>query len=254
MVTDHTLAALRKMFKLQEIRSTLDSFSTSGLPSVVELKAVDHMILTTFKNWDVPLDLLYKRLRTALARSLASSLSEKVGQWRATKLFEEMHQANIAFLDEHLTHMQAHVNRSLRLERAKPITRDEELMTRYIAEEETDLADARLQHRYRLYNTKLVENGGKEHGAGSWDDKARKQAASLLQPDTYAREISVMARIKAYYHVASTRFVDHVVQSVEAELLVTFKEELYHDLMMVLKVFGEDGKYLGLFPFCQGSR
>jgi hypothetical protein len=239
-------SALRKVFSLGEIRSTLESFSTSGLPSAIELKAVDHMMLSTLKNWNKPVDVLFKSLRAALARSLAKSLRDTVGQWRATKLYEKMHSASLDFLNEHLTSMQVHVNRSLLLERAKPITRDEQLMNRYISEEEAELTVWRLKNRLKMYNSRLAENGGKELSFAVWDDKTCKNVSTLLGPDTYASEITVMARIRAYYHIASTRFVDHVAQSVEAELLMKFRSDLDHDLNIVLKVFDQDGRFCPL--------
>ena len=201
-------------------------------------------MLSTLKNWHVPLEILVNNVRMAMAKALATSLRERVGQWRTTKLFQEMHKTNVAFLDERLGYMKSHVNRALRLERAKPITRDEALMKRYIADEGAKLEDGGLRTRYAAYLIEAAEQSGKEYVAPTWDDKAKKEAARVLDPDTSTREISVMAKIRAYYQIASMRFVDQVVQAVEAELLLSFRDELYHELMAALKVYGEDGEYI----------
>ncbi|KIW04352.1 hypothetical protein, variant 1 [Verruconis gallopava] len=232
--------ALRKSFTLAELRTTLDSFSTSGLPSVVELKAVDHMILLTLENWKDPLKVLLNNLKSAMQNSLAKSLQDKVYQWRATKLFEEMQEAYRNFLNRHMESMTQYVFRALKIERVKPITRDEKLMSRYVKEEQAILEAARLKKRYMEYARELEKKYGKEVNK-NWDDKTRKQATEVLDADPYSREVGVMARIRAYYQISAMRFVDQVVQAVEAELLIKFREELYHDLMTALQVFGEDG-------------
>ena len=237
-----TKAALRKQYSLSELRSTLESFSTSGLPSEVELKAVDHLMLCTLKNWNVPMELLVNNLRLALGRALASSLRDKVGQWRTTKLFEEMHTINVNFLDERLNCMKSHVNRALRLERTKPITRDEALMKRYISDEHAKLSDARMRARYSAHLMEAAEQAGKDVSAPMWDEKTRKHATSVLDVDVFAREIDVMAKIRAYYQIAGIRFVDQVIQAVEAELFLSFREELYQELMSAMDVYGENGR------------
>jgi hypothetical protein len=130
-----------------ELRRILDAYSTSGLLSVVEPKAVDHMILETLKNWHIPLSALTRCLKAAIVCSLAKTLQSTVREWRATKLFDEMQYANQSFVDRHFDEMTSFVNRALCVEHVKPITREERLMDRYVAEDMSMLEFARLKQR-----------------------------------------------------------------------------------------------------------
>jgi hypothetical protein len=201
------------------------------------------MILETLKNWHSPLETLTTTLGAALARSLLSTLHETVKEWRATKLFEEMRDSYLQFLNTHLGSIKANVARALRIERAKPITRNDKLMDRYIAEETTTLETGRLRTRHTEYATEIQDMTGKDVTIKAWDEKAKKLALETIGPDPYSREVGVMARIRAYYQIASMRFVDNIVQAVEADLFVKFRD-LEYDLMGALRVLEEDGRPL----------
>ena len=116
------------------------------------------MILITLQNWDAPLQILVSNLRKALGRSLTSSLDARVSQWKTTKLYKEMYSTNISFMDHHLETMKSHANRTLRIERVKPITRDEHRMAAYVTEETQNLEEARLKSRYQHHMKDAAEN------------------------------------------------------------------------------------------------
>lgn len=208
---------------------------------MVELKAVDHMILQTLVNWKSPLDTFMRELNKALSTAMTSTLNMQVREWRTTPLFTKMMESNSYIKDLHMQNMKRHVTRALAIESVKPITRDEKLMERYVAEEIADLEAARLKRRFREHIDQQAEEGAKETFPKDWNEKAKKFAMETLEPDPYSREIGVMARIRAYYQIASMRFVDQVVQAVEAELFIKFRG-LNDDLMDSLGVLDENGK------------
>jgi len=63
-----------------------------------------------------------------------------------------------------------------------------------------------------------------------------------LGPDPYQREVEVMAKIRAYYCIASTRFIDNICASVQGELFEDFKMGLREQLIDSLGVSAADPK------------
>jgi hypothetical protein len=61
---------------------------------------------------------------------------------------------------------------------------------------------------------------------------ADKKARSELGDDPFKDEIHVMAKVRGYHNVALLRFLDHVVQGIQVEVL----HELETNLMQQLKV------------------
>ena len=51
------------------------------------------------------------------------------------------------------------------------------------------------------------------------DQKSKRKLVENVTPDPFDREVEVMAKLKAYYHIAGTRFVDTVYMIVEAGFL-----------------------------------
>jgi hypothetical protein len=238
--------ALKKRFHLGEIRATLDEFSASGLPDEIELKAVDSLILKTFEHWHVPLDQLLKSLEEVLRSAMQKTITETTSRWTTTSLPTEIARICDHFLDTHLGDLRDNVAaRALRLERRKPITDDENTMKRYTQEELDVFNTARFKARTDVYFDQQDVMNGK--GTGSEERERKRQnnpdvLKAKLGADPFDREIRVMAKIRAYYQIASVRFVDHIRQSIEAELFVKFRDGLLDDLLEGLRVMQPDCK------------
>jgi hypothetical protein len=226
----------------------LDEYSASGLPDQIEPKAVDRLILLTLENWPHPLENLLKSLDTILRKALTATLRETTHKWSTTILPREINRiCQQEFLDAHIGDLRDNsATRALRLEQRKPITEDERTMKRYEEEELEVFQAARFKARTEAYFDQQDRVTGKE---SSPEERARKRRTDLdglktkIGPDPYDREVKVMSRIRAYYQIASIRFVDHIRQSVEAELFDKFRNGLYEDLAEGLGVTQADCKF-----------
>jgi len=240
--------AFKCRFKLDDIRATLDEFSSSGLPGDVEPKAVDSLILITLKHWDTPVYRLVDSLEAALRSSLENTLEVTALEWSTSQLFFEMRRIQESFLSTHLGDLRSNIaSRALRLERRKPMTMDEANLQRYMKEQFRVFEDARFEARSNAYFDTQERVMGKEIPKQERERKrlnpAERESLKLkLGPDPFTREIEVMAKIRAYYQIASTRFVDNIRQSVEAELFYQFRDGLKDDLEEGLKVTEDNCK------------
>jgi hypothetical protein len=118
-------------------------------------------------------------------------------------------------------------------------------MKRYEEEELEVFQAARFKARTDAFFNQQDHVTRKETSS---EERARKRRADMdglktkIGPDPYDREVKVMAKIRAYYQIASIRFVDHIRQSVEAELFDKFRNGLYEDLVEGLRVTQENGE------------
>jgi hypothetical protein len=225
---------LHKIFRLDEVRSILDEFSASGLPDAVELKAVENLIMLTLVNWDRPLRQLLVGLRNALVTAIYKILDETVAEWKSTALVKEMLRVIGIFFSVHVGDLESNIaSRALRIERTKPITNNTQAMNRVQEEELQVFQNARFRARSDAFFDEQDKVTGKATSAEERDRKRRTNEADIkskLGSDPFKRELQVMAQIRAYYTIASARFVDTIFQAVEAELFVKLKGGLLDEL------------------------
>jgi hypothetical protein len=243
------IPALKKRFQLDAIRKTLEEYCASSRPNVVELKAVDDLILQTLHNWHLPTAHLVDSLESIFRSVLQHILEETAHKWETTNLFKALKRiSQDVFLSTHIEDLRSNiVSRALRVELTKPITENKILTDLYIAEETAFYEGERFKVRSDIYFDALEIETGR---AINQKDRERKRHANAedlkakLGPDPYKREIDVMAEIRAYYRIASVRFVDNIIQSVEAELFGKFREGLLDDLYNELKVTDAECKFI----------
>ncbi|TID20701.1 dynamin family protein [Venturia nashicola] len=237
---------LKVRFRLDEIRNVLDEHNASGLPGSIEPKAVDRLILSALVNWGVPLQAILKALRGALSTLLGTTLDDTLKEWHATALYKEMIRIIGTFVELHVGELESNTAaRALRVEMTKPITNDVESLDRA---EELELAlfhTARFKERSEAYFDKTDEQTGKTTSTEARENKRRnaEQAAVIhkaIGPDPFAREVKVMSKIRAYYKIAATRFVDNICQAVEADMFLRLRNGLQDDLEEGLRVTEPD--------------
>ncbi|KAF2669957.1 hypothetical protein BT63DRAFT_226521 [Microthyrium microscopicum] len=102
-----------------------------------------------------------------------------------------------------------------------PVIANKQLLDQLTVKELTTIEKARYEQRARQLYQAEHPDWDTEFGL---DDKQRKEIESekfrvKIGADPYDREIEVMAKVKAYYSIAATRFVENVILMVEADLL-----------------------------------
>ena len=236
---------LRKRFSLSEIYSQLEDFSASGLPGGIDPKVVDNMILATLVNWNIPTTELLEKIEKELRSGLELTLNNVAYKWTTTGLYREMQRHFTAFVQMHVDDQRMQqIPRLLRLETYKPLTENPEVLESRNSRELDVLTAARFKVRAEAYFSEQNAATGKTANEEERSKKiqADKDLSNKLDQDPYEREVKVMAKIRAYYAVAATRFVDNVCQSVEADLFVRLHESLRVELQEALGIHGPDCK------------
>ncbi|KAJ9667410.1 hypothetical protein H2201_002611 [Coniosporium apollinis] len=233
---------LAARFKLEDIRKALDDFSASDIGEV-DPKAVDFLILKTFEQWDAPMKKFLDDTETVLRVNIRRALDDVFCKWKTTDLYKESSRIIDRFLTNHMENQRKEIaERALRLERFKPITWNSETMEVNRMEELEVFQHARYEARANAY---LDEQDARTGKATSLQERHRRimtdQVRKEVGPDPYQREVEVMAKVRAYYNIASMRFVDHICQSLQVELIESFRTDIREELMLGLQVKEDHG-------------
>jgi hypothetical protein len=235
-------------FRLDEIRDTLDEYSSSGLPGSIEPKAVDRMILSALVNWKIPLDALFRSLRRALGNLLAETLNEALTEWKTTHLYKEMMRIITIFVEFHVGELQLNIAaHALKMEQTKPLTTDIESLHRSEREEREIFREFRFKERSEVYFDTQDTSTGRTTSAEEREKKrlnkdSAEDIKNKIGADPFAREVEVMAKIRGYYKIASVRFVDIICQVVENDLFLKLRDGLQYDMEGELRLTEPDCK------------
>lgn len=179
-----------------------------------------------------------------IQNALDQLLEEACAQWLNTAFFSEAKKIVKAFVANTMRDQLQFARRALDLEQRKPATLNVEWFNLQGDKELQALQDARTTQR-------LFEKfEDADRAAGKFVDrterkkkaKADTKARNDLGDDPFKEEIHVMAKVRGYHNVALLRFLDHVVQGVQVEVLHELETNLMHQLKAGLKVETRDAQ------------
>ncbi|KAK8241243.1 P-loop containing nucleoside triphosphate hydrolase protein [Phyllosticta capitalensis] len=226
---------------LDDIRKELDIHTSSDIPGEIDPRAVNHLRKTALANWDAPTKKFIDGVENALKTLLAESTDIAFRAWKTTELAKESRKVAQGFLNMGIHEQRQNVvPRTLRLERLKPMTENEKALEANQQEELAAFNKARLTARSHALIMEEAASTGKP--VPSYPERQKKinseKIFERLGPDPYAREVEAMAKVRAYYTIASMRFIDHINQSLQAELFDKFENlsagGLRYELMTVV--------------------
>lgn len=230
---------------LLQIRSTLEELSLSDIPNETDPRAVDHLRSQSISGWEKAMETFLNQVFDILLEALEDSLEKACEQWLATDFYREVRQMLQAFLSTIMDEQRAFARRAFRLEKFKPITMDDKGIKLQKAEHLRKLQDARYLKRAMEQLQRGLSAEEKE-----WKEAEHKRKAQTdtklraeLGADPFAREVEVMAGARGYYEVALLRFLDHVVQGVQAEAFAKCRTELPAQLHAGLMLDDADGEF-----------
>lgn len=239
-----TPEAQKKKFGLLEVRETLSNLTASNVPGEVDPLAYDHLRKQSIAGWEPPMLAFISNVHQKIQNALDQLLEEACAQWLNTAFFSEAKKIVKAFVANTMRDQLQFARRALDLEQRKPATLNVEWFNLQGDKELQALQDARTTQR-------LFEKfEDADRAAGKFVDrterkkkaKADTKARNDLGDDPFKEEIHVMAKVRGYHNVALLRFLDHVVQGVQVEVLHELETNLMHQLKAGLKVETRDAQ------------
>ncbi|KEQ93982.1 hypothetical protein AUEXF2481DRAFT_66902 [Aureobasidium subglaciale EXF-2481] len=212
----------KKTFRLLDVRDTLSKLTASGVPGEY-IDAVKEEVQTT----------------------LDQLLEEACALWLNTAFFTEAKKIIKGFVSKAMLKQLEHAKRALTLEQRKPLTLNAEGFKHHHDRELKILLEGRTTARLveKLENTdraagRIIVEPSERKKKAKTDQKARAD----LPDDPFGEEIKVIAKVRGYHDVALLRFLDHVVQGVEVEVLYDLENNLPQQLKAGLEVETRDAQ------------
>lgn len=229
-------------YSLSRLRDLRGKFQRAGAPNQTDPRAVDALNKMSVRHWDKPLETFVCEVHKMAKRVLLQTLEAVMGPYRQTELFRELSRIIDVFLTRLKKEFYADCMNRYNAEIGKPFTLAEDLHKCKMEESLRLLTDGRNEVRLRQH---LKQNGDNLPS----DDRKRKnlKEKSELVPDEYSPEIEMMAvstvlalinimiltskpNSRAYYSIASLRFVDVVCQNAYMKVFWKCQEELVNVL------------------------
>lgn len=235
----------KKTFRLLEVRETLNNLTASSVPGEVDPLAVDHLRKQTLVGWEQPMLEFINSVHQEIQITLDQLLEQACAQWLNTAFFSEARKIVKAFVANAMREQLQHAKRALDLEQRKPLTLNTDGFKYHHDKELQILQDGRATQRLveKTEDTdraagKIMVDQSERRKKARTDVKARDE----LGDDPFAEEIKVMAKVRGYHNVALFRFVDHVVQGVQVEVLHELETNLLQQLKDGLEVETRDAQ------------
>jgi len=232
-------------FSCGQLKFEIDKYQVPGLPGEVNPNGLNTLIMSTVQNWEGPINDLMKSVGSYIRSSLLKLVSsqEVCGGYPGSTLHLRMLEFTSDFVREIVL---AERNKALEAAQREGIcvtTLDEKHYDSIKDSEHEILRTYRYNwraeaHYARLHGQGPAENPFDQTERNKWEEARRKIVCkeafkAEVGEDPYAREVEVVAKIKAYYRIASTRMVENVSIMVEAGILRrlgNFVEELEQHL------------------------
>ncbi|KAL1960290.1 hypothetical protein VTO42DRAFT_8250 [Malbranchea cinnamomea] len=244
-----------RTFYLEEIREINQDTYRSGVPGLGNPQAVEMLNQMSVVHWKEPMEKFLNVIYSEIYQVLMDELDKSFIEWNQTRLYSELQSAIHEFLESiRLDHLQ-HSLENYNVECLKPFTLATTTFQRVQKEALDFLLARRHEVRTRMYIEaieQLAENNGRQINSS-------KVTEADMGPDEFRKEIEIMAvtealapshdrdlltrkfeAVRAYYDIASSRFVDTTCQSVHTKLFFKCRNDLKEFIQDRLGIMSEN--------------
>jgi len=199
-------------FRLEEIRQLNQQRYQSSIPGEIEPAAVEEMHRMSVQHWDTTFREFMSEVSGLINEEVLRCVSDTFGKQKHLGLYAKVEELVRDHLDLIIQDEWTKLERVCDAERKHPLTFD----TTSVKGTETESLNQRRERRTeaRLDIARAVQkaqNVGKK--------KVKELSLDELSPDPWDVEVQMAAKTRAYYDVASHRFVDSICQQIFAHLI-----------------------------------
>lgn len=229
-------------YSVLSIKEAIDRHEKPGLPGEINPAGLNEMSVSTLKHWDHWTEQLFFEVGDTIREAILSIVaSDSVcGPWSGSLLHQRMGSTISNIVNTNMcTELEKALELARREIRSPPVVADNERFEKLCEDEEKLL----IGHRRRARGKKYYEM---TNGAVDNDTKLKKfidsdKFSETVGPDPYLREVRIMAKMRAYYRIVATRFVEYVIVNIEAGLIQSL-DQLKDGIVDVLGLKEQKGK------------
>ncbi|KAL1966975.1 hypothetical protein VTN77DRAFT_3719 [Rasamsonia byssochlamydoides] len=226
-----------KVFPLEEIRGINEDSISTGIQGQIHTKAIEQMNQISVRHWVEPLKIFLAVSHKLTRDTLLEQVDKVFSQYKQTDLYRQLVKIIESYLAEVREDHYAQAFELYQLEYSKPFTMATSFMTRAKEDASVTLKARRREVRVRRF---LELQGRLPDEPHKREAEIRKVSDRELGPDPFEREIEMMATVRGYYEVASSRFVDSICQGIHIKLFSRCREELFLVIEKALGILEEN--------------
>ncbi|KAI9893630.1 MAG: hypothetical protein M1814_006426 [Vezdaea aestivalis] len=222
-----------------DISQAQRNVAPSTLPGVVNPKVYPDLVEKYVSFWETPLQQYIEETSDALSRTVSGVIKAKFSPVRDTLAFKEVNRIMQGFHQRQMDQYKNTIMAHYQMQQKYVCTLDFKEHNTHVDREENTYKENRLAHRKNLYHRSITPSEVLARD-DTWKNKAQAIKEYKLPADEYAELIPIAAHVKAYYIIASKRFIDFTMQYGIGQLFAGVRDEIVGELR---RGFGIAGDY-----------
>lgn len=205
-------------FRLEEIREINSNYYQASVPGEIELKALETMNRMSVQYWGVTLNEFMHKVNKVVKGQILEHIDNHFGHQKHLQLYSTVQTIAKNYLELVIHEEWSGLDRICDAELKYPLTFNQESLKKHELDSIAVRRQKRAEARLVLEQTLLkATNMGKKIKTLTIDD---------LPPDSWDVEVQMSAKTRAYYEIASSRFVDTICQNIFVYLIPRCQEAL----------------------------
>ena len=214
-------------FRLEDIRYMNQQHYQSSVPGEIEPAAVEEMHRMGVQYWDKTFKDFMSNISKLVHDEVLQCIAGTFAKQKHLGLFAKIEEIVRAHLDCVVQEEWMFLDRVCDAEQKHPLTLNTESIKKAEMESLAQRRRVRAEVRLDIARTvQKVQNAGKK--------KVKEVTLEDLSPDPWDVEVQMAAKTRAYYNVASHRFVDSICQQIFAHLIPRCQADLVSHLKQEL--------------------
>lgn len=231
---------------LRQVRDEIKSKTRAGVPDIITEEVYNDMCRESIEPWAGPMKAFLNQVMNLLSEMLEKALSTSFARLNKRLIYRECKKILSEYLEERRRETIGALDLVYRLETYGLFTVNQEAFRRYQKDEQILLT--RYRHQMRMQAAGYGdgrppipwESLTEEKRAA--DEKRRESELTKLGPDSFQRELEVVAYVRGYYRLAALRFADAIALHITNGMIPHIQRNLPYHLDRKLGLAGTDAK------------
>ncbi|KAF4468154.1 dynamin family [Fusarium albosuccineum] len=229
---------------LRQVREEIKAKTRAGMPDIITEDVYNDMCQEAILPWDGPMKAFLNHVMHLLSNMLESVLEYSFARLNKRLIYRECQKILSEYLEERRRETLGALDVVFRLEKHGLFTVNGEAFRRYQKEEQILLT--RYRHQMRMQ----AAGYGDGRPPVPWDslteekraqdEKKRESELAKLGPDSFERELEVVAYVRGYYRLAALRFADAITLHITNGMIPHIQRDLPYYLDRKLGLRGPD--------------
>ncbi|KAJ4270546.1 hypothetical protein NW762_002234 [Fusarium torreyae] len=229
---------------LRQVRDEIKAKTRAGVPDIITEEVYNDMCREAIEPWAGPMKAFLNQVMNLLNEMLDKALANSFARLNKRLIYRECKKILTDYLEERRRETIGALELVYRLETYGLFTVNQEAFRRYQKDEQVLLT--RYRHQMRMQ----AAGYGDGRPPVPWeslteekralDDKRREAELGKLGPDSFERELEVVAYVRGYYRLAALRFADAVALHITNGMIPYIQRNLPYHLDRKLGLAGAD--------------